>query len=217
MPRKNLVRSDRLPYHITARVNNREDFPLSQEKFWNVLAGECLNACWVYEVEFHAILLMPNHFHIILSVPKYDLGKVMNTFMSSITRTTNLMSGRSGRLFGAPYFWSLINSSRYFGHALKYVYRNPVRAKICEKVEDYPYSTLHGLIGSSHLPVPIHLTQVGMEISLPSTDPITQLAWLNRPFPTEAEELIRQGLRKRTFDGRKHPLLKMPEILEALL
>ena len=201
MPRKPLVRSDFLPYHVTARANNREEFPLPLRQVWKILSNECLNLTWVYGVEIHALVLMPNHFHLLLTVPQHDLGRVMNVFISSVTRMSNVTSGRSGHFFGAPYHWSLIKSSRYFGHALKYVYRNPVRAKICERVEDYQFSTLHGLLGLSHLPFPISSTRTGMEISLPSQECQEQLAWLNKPFSIEAESLIQKGLRKKLFDA----------------
>lgn len=201
MPRKRLQRTDSLPYHVTARANNREEFPLLLPRLWDLFGQECLNLSLVYGVEFHAVVLMPNHFHILLTVPQHDLGKAMNVFVSSVTRTVNLLSGRSGRIFGAPYHWSLVNNSRYFGHALKYVYRNPVQANICNRVEDYPFSTLYGLLGLAHLPFPIHLTRVGMELALPSVEAVHQLDWLNRAFPKEAEELIRKGLRKRVFDA----------------
>jgi putative transposase len=200
MPRKTLIRSNVLPYHVTARVNNREPFHLPLPQVWKIMGNECLNLHLVYDVEFHSLVVMPNHFHMILTVPEHDLGQVMNVFMSSVTRLSNLLSGRSGHLFGTRYYWSLINNSRYFGHAYKYVYRNPVRARICEQVEDYRFSTLQGSLGVRHLPFPLFYTRVAMELALPSVDSHEQLEWLNRPFPTEAEALIQKGLRRTVFD-----------------
>jgi REP element-mobilizing transposase RayT len=153
----------------------------------------------IYEVEFQAVVLMPNHIHMILTVPHHDLGAVMREFMKSISQHTNLLSGRSGHLFGGPYHGSLIGNSQYYGHAFKYVYRNPVRAKICTHVEEYPYSSLKGLLGMAHLPFPIHFSRVGMEIALPSTESELQLPWLNTPFPSETECRIQKGLRRRLF------------------
>jgi putative transposase len=200
MPRKPLQRSNLLPYHITARANNRERFPLPLEEIWEVITNECLVLSLVYEVEFHALVLMPNHFHMLVTTPVHELGDVMDVFMTSIARTVNLNSGRLGHLFGGPYYGSVIGNSRYFGHALKYVYRNPVKAKLSQFVEDYPYSTLRGLLGYSALPFPIHFTRTPMDLSLPifETDPF--LSWLNKPFPIESEDRIRKGLKRRIFD-----------------
>lgn len=205
MPRKNLIRTDCVPYHVTARANNREPFHLAPERFWALLGSELWVLSLVSGVEIHALVLMPNHFHLILTTPLHDLGKAMDLFMSEITRRLNRTTGRSGRVFGGPYHWTLINSTRYFHHVLKYVYRNPVKAGLVKRVEDYPFSTLHGLLGNSWLPVPIYFTRVAMELGLPSPEPDAQLEWLNRPFPNEFDYLIGKGLRKPCFEDLKDP------------
>ena len=185
---------------------------------WEITRNECFFLSLIYQVEFHAVVLMPNHFHLLMTVPEHDLGKVMNEFMKSVSRTVNLKSGRSGHLFGGSYYWSLIRDTRYFGHALKYVYRNPVKASLCERVEDHPYSTLFGVIGLDFLSFPLHFTRVGMEIGLPLNHVEELLDWLNKPFPKEAETLIQKGLRKRVFERIKKSTNRKPtEILEMLI
>jgi len=201
MPRKALEKSDRLPYHVTARTNNREEFHLDRRSLWDIIGSECLTMSLIFGVEFHALVLMPNHFHMLVTVPEQDLGVIMNIFMSNITRRSNKLTGRTGHLFGGPYYWSLIKSNRYFGHALKYVYRNPVRAKICHQVEEYPFSTLSGLIGDNYLPFPIHFTRCLLEAGLPMESTPTFLNWLNQPFPQEAEKLIKIGLNRKVFEN----------------
>jgi REP element-mobilizing transposase RayT len=187
-------------------------------QMWKIIGDECLNIHLVYGVEFQSLVLMPNHFHMILTVPEHDLGIAMNVFMSAVTKLSNLLSGRSGRLFGSRYYWSLINSSRYFGHAYKYVYRNPVKANLSQSVETYPYSTLQGSLGLRHLPFPLYYTRVAMELSLPSEESDRQLEWLNKPFPKEAEALIQKGLRKRVFDQVLDLSTRKPvKLLEDLL
>jgi putative transposase len=215
MPRKNLERSSVYPYHVTARTNNREPFALPLERFWEIVSHESLFLSLIYGAEFQAVVLMPNHFHIILTVPQFDLGIVMNDFMKSISRTSNQLTGRTGHLFGGPHYRTIVKNSRYFGHVLKYVYRNPVKAGLCERVEDYSFSTLRGLSGEAHLPFPIFYTRMALESSLPAFEAQSQLEWLNRPFPKEAEGLIQKGLRKSVFDlvkkettRREHELLK---------
>jgi putative transposase len=200
MPRKALQRSDRLPYHITARSNNREEFHLDRWKLWDVIQSECWTASLIYGIEFHAFVMMPNHVHMIATAPEADLGVVMKDLMRNIAKRANHLSGRSGHFWGGPYFWSLINSSRYFGHALKYVYRNPVRAKLNDRVEDYSFSTLQGTVGSSHLPFPIHFTRSLFDVGLPLQNTDEFLRWLNTPFPQEAEKLIQLGLRRKIFE-----------------
>ena len=160
---------------------------------------------------------MPNHFHMIATVPQEDLGVVMKSFMTNIAKNSNCISGRSGHLFGGPYFWSLIQSSRYFGHALKYVYRNPVRAKLCDRTESHPFSTLPGIVGDSHLPFPIHFTRSLFEAGLPLESSTDFLTWLNTPFPVEAEKLIKIGLRRKIFEKIIDREKRRPDQLSNLL
>lgn len=210
MPRKKLIRSDFLPYHVTARSNNRETFPVPIEKLWRIVEDECLALDWLYDAEIHAFVLMPNHFHMLITTPTFDLGKVMNIFMSNVTRAANQFAGRSGHVFGGPYYWSIIQSSRYYGHAFKYVYRNPVKAGICLKAEDYPYSTLRGIFGGSRSAFPIEFSRSALELNLPIHESEAMLNWLNRPFPKEAEELIARGMKLRCFEDLKNRSTRKP-------
>jgi REP element-mobilizing transposase RayT len=199
MPRKKLVKSDFLPYHVTARVNNREHFPVAPDTAWRAFRNECYAITALYEVEIHAFTMMPNHFHMLLTVPNFDLGQIMSYYLAAITRSMNFISGRSGHVFGGPYYWSLINSGIYYAHAYKYVYRNPVRANLTSNVEEYKYSTLSGLLGQNHLAFPLFYPRCGHGIWLVPNEMETQLNWLNRPVPSETDEAIRKGLRYKEF------------------
>jgi putative transposase len=198
MGRKKLIRSDHFPYHVTARTNNRVLFPVALNFIWQIATEELYVLSILYEIEIQGFVLMPNHIHLLITVPKEDLGVIMRNFLSVLTRRVNGLSGQTGHLLGGPYFWTMITSTRYFGHALKYLYRNPIRAGLCEKVEEYEFSTASGLLGQTHLPFPIHFTRIGLEINLPDPEiSDAWIEWLNRPFTKEAEELIQRSLKKR--------------------
>ncbi|MGZ3697563.1 MAG: transposase [Bdellovibrionota bacterium] len=199
MPRKTLIRSSRFPYHVTARVNNKEAFPLPLDRAWDVLTRLCWEIGVLYGARVHALVLMGNHFHLLITVPSEDLGVVMKHFQSSGTRTMNLVSGHLNRIFGARYHWSLINSPLYFAHALKYVYRNPVKAGICERVEEYPFSTLSGQLGFSKLSIPLCYPVLDQLLTFIPEDAEDLLEWLNRPYRKEHSESIRKALHKCQF------------------
>jgi hypothetical protein len=83
---------------------------------------------------------------------------------------------------------------QYF-HTIKYVYRNPIRAGVCERVEAYPYSSLRGLLGYEAVRFPVAPSPF-RTFSGPATD---WLPDLNRPSNKEHEESIRLALRRRAF------------------
>lgn len=216
MPRKPLLRSQASPYHVTVRANNRERFPLSLEATWETLCNEVIFSQFQFGIELQQMVLMPNHLHMILTTPKDDIGIVMESFMRNFTKTINLKSGRSGRILGGPYFASIIQSDQYFTQAYKYVYRNPVKANLCSSVEDYEFSTLHGLLGLSHLPFPIHLPRLGCGKFLHDQTHADFLKWLNSPMQKELDEAIRRGLKRTEFkipknqSTRRHLHMDLP-------
>ncbi|MGZ3688298.1 MAG: transposase [Bdellovibrionota bacterium] len=199
MSRKKFVKSDFLPYHITARANRREAFPVPLEIAWKIFAENCYEIQICHGVEIHAFVMMSNHIHLILTSPNEDLGKVMHRFFWSASRTMNSISGHINHLFGGPYHRTLIDSSLYFRHAVKYVYRNPVKAGICNQVQDYPFSSLLGLIGSSRAEFPLHIPRCGFGLE-PSFHNYEKLVdWLNRPYSSETDHAIRYALQKTEF------------------
>ncbi len=199
MPRQKLILSQTHPYHVVNSANNREWFPFDQDLMWEILSDELLFATYYSGASVHAFVLMANHFHLLISTPELDLGRVMQQILSSATRRLNRSSGRSGHVFNGPHFRSVIQDPRYYSHAFKYVYRNPVRAGIVHDVTDYRFSTLHGLVGASPLRVPLFNPADGAgDFSIPDVSD-GLLTWLNHPTPKEADAAIRKAYRKSVF------------------
>ncbi len=106
----------------------------------------------------------------------------------------------SGRLFGARFYASLVTNPNYFAHALKYVYRNPVKAGLAQKAEDFPFSTLASLYGDALATVPITRPTNGLDCYLPRADQLEAFRhWLNTPHKKEEALAIQRALRKKEF------------------
>lgn len=201
MARPLLKRSSDFPYHIVARSNNRDWFYIQISDFWVLFLEQCQKIHRRFEVRFHAFVLMSNHFHILLSTPNADIDCAMNYFMRELCRNVNRRANRINHLFGGPYRPSLIYSKNHYALVLKYIYRNPVKARISESVSSYPYSSFQFLKNESSLSFPI------FKSSLDSA--ITDYAeferfsvWLSRPTDVELECRISKGLRKALFRPR---------------
>jgi REP element-mobilizing transposase RayT len=214
MPRRPLLRTHIFPYHVVNRVNNKEWFHLPLEQSWKILTDECYAISLIGGVQIHSFVMMSNHYHMMLSTPELGLDEVMQSFGCSITRTHNLKSGRSGHLFSGRYRWSVIQSSLYFAHALKYVYRNPVKAGLCNRVEDYRFSTLYGLTGRSFLPVPVDYPSDASFRRFIPEDSVEFLEWLNTPYKSEDSENIKKALRRKIFELPRNRLTREPSHLE---
>lgn len=196
MGRALLIRSDFFPYHVSLRVNDRKPFPLPMDRVWEIFESEIFWIRIKFDVEIQAFVLMPNHFHMIITVPQYDLGIVMRTFLRNVTKSINREASRVGHLFGGPYHRLLIRTASYYYQALRYVYQNPLKAGLCDRVEDYPYSTYAGLLGLRPLRIAIHYTRAGFEYVLPGPEPIDWLEWLNllpNPLITDILKILLRG------------------------
>jgi REP element-mobilizing transposase RayT len=59
----------------------------------------------------------------------------------------NRKHGRSGHLFGRRYWCRHVETTGHLLNAVRYIARNPVRAGLCELVEEWPWSSYRGCVG----------------------------------------------------------------------
>lgn len=195
MPRKKFFPTDLFPYHVTARCTNKEWFDLPMPVVWDIFSRYLYFVTLAYGIRIHSFVLMSNHFHMLLTTPDANLDKTMNYLLREVSKAIGEETGRINQIFGGPYHWTVIRNRLYYEHAYKYVYRNPVEARICGRVEQYPYSTLRGILGFDHLPFPA-FDNMNLIVN-----PDAQLRWLNEPYPnTDFLEEIRLAMRYREFE-----------------
>lgn len=142
MPRKNLIRSDQFPYHVTIRTNNKEWFDIPMSKVWKICKRSISLADEKVPVKIDAFVLMNNHYHLLVFTPDANLDLFMFHLNSEISRRIRRYTGRINRIFGDRYHWQLIQSDRRYKNVIRYVFQNPLREKLVERCEDYPYSSL---------------------------------------------------------------------------
>ena len=120
----------------------------------------------------------------------------MQFFMSRSSRLLRKGTDRINHIYGGRYKWSIIGSPEYYYNCIRYVYQNPVRAKIVSKVEDWGFSSLStadfGL--NSLLRKPL----TGHDSLIPAGDDFG--AWLNVPIPDEKLAIIKRGLSRPIFN-----------------
>ena len=155
-------------------------------------------ACEKYRAIPNLFVLMPNHFHLILTTPLGNIDVVMQYFISEATRAIQLRANRINHIFGGRYRWSFLKSAAALGYAYKYVARNPVRAGLAASVEQYDFSTLAST--TSALPI---ADGIGKYWQFIPQDYGNRLEWLNRRTPKEQEELIGKALRRYNFQFTK--------------
>ena len=129
-----------IPYHVTQRGNRRQqtffedgDFALYRD----LLAEASRRAgtdVWAY-------CLMPNHVHLIV-VPGDEDG-LRRTFADAHRRYTGFINARhrwTGHLWQGRY-GAVAMDEAHLVQAARYVALNPVRARLCDRAEEWPWSS----------------------------------------------------------------------------
>ena len=196
MPRPKLIRSTVLPYHVRSRSNNREWFHLPTERVWQIMGGILNTVTLEYQALIHSFVLMNNHLHLILSTPNGNLDAIMQYFIRESAKAIGRESGRINRIFGGRYQRSLLSNEQYFLNAIKYNFRNPVAAKICDRAEEYPFSTLNWTLGRGRPLFPLSEEPDFLFRLLPRNELLTD--WLNVSYTARQSEVVRLGLRRST-------------------
>jgi putative transposase len=132
-----------LPHHITQRGNRREDVFFDDEDRTTYLKwlGEYAAK---FKVEVAAYCLMTNHIHLILIPSTEDgLQKLLKPLHMRYAQRLNRARGQQGHVWQGRYFSSVLDED-YFRSALRYVERNPVRAHMVKKAENYEWSSAAG-------------------------------------------------------------------------
>lgn len=197
MPRKPLIYTPEYPYHIVARANNKEWFKGNLKDIWNIFETEFIQLNQRYNFSIHAFTLMSNHYHLIASCSqKYNLGYNMRLLQNRTAIRINTLSGRINHCYGGRYKASLITDEVYYANVLKYVFRNPVAAKLVTKVEHWPFSTVNNLLSAKDSVIPLSCHSFEKKIYNEVQD---IFHWLNESFDSEDYLKIQKGLRKTHF------------------
>ncbi|HDZ77476.1 MAG TPA: transposase [Candidatus Omnitrophica bacterium] len=128
------------PHHIIHRGNRREKifFNVDDKQAYLDFLIKQAKRCGI---EFWAYCLMDNHVHFI-AVPKKEdsLARGLAQTHKEYTRRINFRNNWRGHLWEGR-FKSCVLSQKHLYAAVRYVERNPVRAGMVKRAEDYLWSS----------------------------------------------------------------------------
>jgi len=141
-----------VPHHITQRGNRRE--PVFFRDDDRILYRDWLAAySRKHGVDILAYCLMDNHVHLV-GVPAHEhsLERALRPLHMRYAQAINRRHGWSGHLWQGRFFASALDDAHLWA-AVRYVERNPVRAQIVFRAEDYPWSSAPAHCGVGEDPV----------------------------------------------------------------
>ena len=127
-------------YHVMLRGIDRQGIFLDDEdalRFLTVIS-QCRE---LGGFRLFAYCLMGNHAHMLLQAEREPIDLVMKRIGTRYSVWFNSKYGRAGHLFQDRYKSEAIHDDSYYLTALRYILNNPVKAGICVRAEEYPYSS----------------------------------------------------------------------------
>jgi len=109
------------------------------------------------KIKILAYAIMPNHWHFMLQEPEEltrrvtnhptgrqsKISKFISLLSNSYTKYFNFTKDHSGRIFQGPFKSKLISNESYFHTLIGYINLNPLKHKIVNNINDWPYTSHH--------------------------------------------------------------------------
>ena len=133
-------------HHVYARGNGGREIFLDDADRWRYLAmlgdvvvrmrWRCLAYC-----------LMRNHVHLLVETPAVNLGEGIQRLHGRYAQKFNERHRRSGHVFQGRYGAVRVTSDEQLWTTTRYVALNPVAAGLCERPEDWRWSSHAAVLG----------------------------------------------------------------------
>lgn len=209
MPRTLRLDYGDIVYHVLNRATARLTIFEQDDDYW-LFINTLKEAKEKYPMRLLSYCIMPNHWHLVLH-PEEDGQLIPFMRWLSMTHThrwhaVNKTIG-SGHLYQGRYKSFPVQTDEHFLQLVRYVERNPLRAKLVKKAQNWHWSSLHlrqnGSTKEKKLldpwPVPV---------------PRKYLEWVNQPQNQEEVEVIRMSISKGRPFGQEDWTYSMADRLQ---
>ena len=112
-----------------------------------VFVGLLAEALLFQRVTCLAFCLMSTHYHLLLEVGEGALPRMMKQLNWHYARSVNKRLGGHGHVVGGRYFSVPVSDTDHLLAEFRYIALNPVEAGLCERPEDWSWSSYAGTVG----------------------------------------------------------------------
>ncbi len=140
MPRTARKESSTGVYHVL--IQGIEKNALFQDKKDRQKYLEVLKECKdISRFDLIAYSLFPDHVHLLIRQGNETLSNTMKRAGSRYVGWFNLKYARSGPLFRGRFASEPVENEAELVRVMRYIHSEPVRSGLCEKPDDYPYTS----------------------------------------------------------------------------
>lgn len=153
------VKLQKVTYHVTGKTNSGAWFKQPISKVWDKSIKELTRSYLCYHGDIISFVLMSNHYHLLVKINESKLDSFLKELNAEIFDEHKVQ---------------IVKNRKYLLNTYKYIYQNPKRAGVTNKIENYPYSTMYYLARGKSFICPV-FDKFG------SPDEF-KLQWLNKPI-----------------------------------
>ena len=94
---------------------------------------------WSYGLRVYAYVVMPEHVHLLVSEPvRQSLAVAIKALKQGVSRR---LAGDADHFWQKRYYDFNVRDHEQFMEKLHYIHQNPVRRELCERPEDWEWSS----------------------------------------------------------------------------
>ena len=93
-----------------------------------------------FGLRIHAWCLMSTHLHLLIETSPRQISAGMHWLLGVYAQAFNRRHSRKGHLYEERFRAWVVRDEDHLSNAIRYVLDNPVRAGICARIEDWPWS-----------------------------------------------------------------------------
>ena len=131
-------------YHVMSHGNGFQ-WIYKEKAHLDLFKAVLIRSINKYGVKIHAVVLMRNHYHMLIETPEANLSRFMKRFNQEFARLFNIQAKRTGSIIRDRYKAILIEKEPYYLNVLRYIGQNPVRQSIVKRCEEYEGSSIKWL------------------------------------------------------------------------
>ncbi|WDC85899.1 transposase [Caloramator sp. mosi_1] len=94
-----------------------------------------------FDYELLGYVIMDNHYHLLMRTHKDTISTIMFNLNNVVAKFLNTALDRTGHALEKRYHCNLIDSESQLYATLRYIHRNPIRAHICDSIDEYLWSS----------------------------------------------------------------------------
>ena len=180
-------------YHVINRANGRQTIFHTKEDY-QLFESILADAKDFFTMRILGYVIMPNHWHLILYPHKDgDLSRCMQWITLTHTKRIHARNKTTGHghIYQGRYKSFIVQRDTYLVQLMRYVERNPVRAKLVRKGENWRWSSLWRRVNGSR-------EQKTFLSDLPVDLPKDYLSWVNEMEDDDALASLRASVNKGT-------------------